>query len=58
MAKAALVDGLVRDALSLLAAFEDVAEEAEATSALGLLALVAGQDVEQETTAPGRSPAK
>src|SRR5665213_3132929 len=49
VAKAALVDGLVRDALQLLTEFEDVAEEAEATSALGLLALVAGQDVEQET---------
>ena len=47
MAKAALVDGLVTDALALLAAFEDESEEAEATSALGLLALVAGQDVEQ-----------
>ena len=49
VAKAALVDGLVRDALSLLAVFGDEAEEAEASSALGLLALVAGQDVEQET---------
>ena len=48
VAKAALVDGLVRDALSLLAAFGDVSEDAEASSALGLLALVAGQDVEQE----------
>ena len=48
VAKAALVDGLVRDALQLLTEFEDVAEEAEATSALGLLALVAGQDVEQQ----------
>ncbi len=48
MAKAALVDGLVNDALALLAAFEDDVEEAEATSALGLLALVAGQDVEQQ----------
>ena len=47
MAKAVLVDGLVNDALALLAAFEDESEEAEATSALGLLALVAGQDVEQ-----------
>jgi IS5 family transposase len=47
VAKAALVDGLVTDALSLLAALEDVTEGAEATSALGLLALVAGQDVEQ-----------
>jgi len=47
VAKAALVDGLVNDALALLAAFEDDVEESEATSALGLLALVAGQDVEQ-----------
>jgi IS5 family transposase len=47
VAKAALVDGLVTDALSLLATLEDDAEEADATSALGLLALVAGQDVEQ-----------
>ena len=47
VAKAALVDGLVNDALALLRAFEDEPEEAEATSALGLLALVAGQDVEQ-----------
>lgn len=49
VAKASLVDGLVRDALGLLAAFHDSAEDAEATAALGLLALVAGQDVEQET---------
>ena len=48
VAKAALVDGLVTDALALLAAFEDASEEPEATSALGLLALVAGQDVEQD----------
>jgi IS5 family transposase len=47
VAKAALVDGLVNDALVLLAALEDDGIEAEATSALGLLALVAGQDVEQ-----------
>jgi hypothetical protein len=47
VAKAALVDGLVTDALGLLAAFEHVPEDTEATSALGLLALVAGQDVEQ-----------
>jgi len=47
VAKASLVDGLVNDALALLATFEDEIEEAEATSALGLLALVAGQDVEQ-----------
>jgi len=47
VAKAALVDGLVNDALALLAAFEERIEDAEANSALGLLALVAGQDVEQ-----------
>jgi IS5 family transposase len=47
VAKAALVDGLVTDALVLLAAFENESEDGEATSALGLLALVAGQDVEQ-----------
>jgi IS5 family transposase len=48
VAKAALVDALVNDALALLAAFESESEEPEATSALGLLALVAGQDVEQD----------
>lgn len=47
VAKEALVNGLVTDALTLLAAFEENVKEAEATSALGLLALVAGQDVEQ-----------
>ena len=47
VAKEALVDGLVTDALALLAAFGDEVEEVEAGSALGLLALVAGQDVEQ-----------
>lgn len=46
LARAALVDGLVRDALSLLEGCEtQVPDEA---SALGLLALVAGQDVELE----------
>ena len=44
VAKAALIDGLVKDALSLLAALE-VSEQTQ--EALGLLALVAGQDVEQ-----------
>src|ERR1700678_2981764 len=47
-AKVELVNGLVHDALTLLAEFEDVAEDAEAISALGLLALVAGQDVEEQ----------
>jgi IS5 family transposase len=48
VAKATLVDALVGDALALLAAFENESEVPEATSALGLLALVAGQDVEQD----------
>ena len=47
VAKSELVDGLVTDALSLLSAFENLPEDTDATSALGLLALVAGQDVEQ-----------
>lgn len=46
MEKAALVDGLVTDALSLLDAVQP-GETPEASEALGLLALVAGQDVEQ-----------
>ena len=48
VARAELVDALVNDALSILAAFDDVPEAPEPTSALGLLALVAGQDVEQD----------
>jgi IS5 family transposase len=47
VAKGALVDGLVRDALALLAALEGVDQDDEAAAALGLLALVAGQDVVQ-----------
>jgi IS5 family transposase len=47
VAKAALVDGLVTDALVLLSAFEGT-EGSDAATALGLLALVAGQDVEQD----------
>jgi IS5 family transposase len=47
VAKADLIDGLVTDALTLLAAFEGVTESTDASTALGLLALVAGQDVEQ-----------
>jgi IS5 family transposase len=48
VAKAALVDALVRDALTLLAAFETGNAEHDVSTALGLLALVAGQDVEQD----------
>lgn len=44
IAKTALIDGLVKDALSLLSALEVTGQTQEA---LGLLALVAGQDVEQ-----------
>ena len=47
LAKAALVDGLVKDALAIIGAFPAVPHEPEAAAALGLLALVAGQDVEQ-----------
>jgi IS5 family transposase len=48
VAKAALIDGLVRDALALLAALDGGDHDAEAAAALGLLALVAGQDVTQD----------
>jgi IS5 family transposase len=48
VAKASLVDALVRDALALLEAFEAGADDPDTVGALGLLALVAGQDVEQE----------
>jgi IS5 family transposase len=48
VAKAALVDALVNDAVALLDAFEESVSEPEAAAALGLLALVAGQDVEQD----------
>lgn len=47
VAKAALVDGLVNDALELLGALEGEDATTDATTSLGLLALVAGQDVEQ-----------
>jgi IS5 family transposase len=45
VAKTALIDGLVRDALALLEGCEVTDQSA---SALGVLALVAGQDVEQD----------
>jgi IS5 family transposase len=47
LAKAALVDGLVKDALAILGAVAAQPEGTEAAGAVGLLALVAGQDVEQ-----------
>jgi IS5 family transposase len=47
-AKVELVNGLVNDALVLLAAFEGADHDADVSTALALLALVAGQDVEQD----------
>ena len=46
IAKDALVTGLVNDALAILAALEDVTLAGEEADAVGLLALVVGQDVE------------
>ena len=46
LAKQALVSGLVNDALAIIAALETVSLNAEQADAVGLLALVAGQDVE------------
>jgi IS5 family transposase len=48
VAKAELVDALVTDALALLDALAADPLDDEAAGALGLLALVAGQDVEQD----------
>ena len=48
LAKAALVDALVTDALSLLEACEPDASGPEAADGLGILTLLAGQDVEQD----------
>jgi IS5 family transposase len=49
-AKAALVTALVNDALGLIDALEGVTLNAEQADAVGLLALVAGQDVEPADT--------
>ncbi len=49
-AKAALVSGLVNDALAILDAVDGVQLDDKATDAVGLLALVAGQDVEPGDT--------
>ncbi|HEX6475756.1 MAG TPA: IS1182 family transposase [Acidimicrobiales bacterium] len=46
VAKAALISALVNDALALIDALDGVALEDDQADALGLLALVAGQDVE------------
>ncbi|KAA3639996.1 MAG: IS1182 family transposase [Armatimonadetes bacterium] len=45
-AKAALVSGLVNDAVAILDAVDDIRLDDKAADAVGLLALVAGQDVE------------
>ena len=49
-AKQALITGLVNDALALIAALDGVALDAEQADAVGLLALIAGQDVEAGDT--------
>jgi len=53
-AKDALVSALVNDANAIVAAFGDVELEERAASALALLALVAGQDVEPAEGSDGR----
>jgi IS5 family transposase len=50
IAKDELVSGLVNDALAILAMLEDARLEGEPIDAAGLLALVAGQDVEPGDT--------
>jgi len=42
--------------MALLAGLEDDSEGTEASTALGLLALMAGQDVEHNEDGTGRSP--
>src|SRR6266446_7121898 len=53
-AKDALVSALVNDATAVVAALQDRDLEERAASALGLLALVAGQDVEPAEGSDGR----
>jgi hypothetical protein len=53
-AKDALVSALVNDANAVVAAFADARLEGDAASALALLALVAGQDVEPAEGSDGR----
>jgi IS5 family transposase len=50
IAKGALISGLVNDARAVLEVLDDAALAGEAADALGLLALVAGQDVEPGDT--------
>lgn len=53
VAKEALISALVNDALALIEALSGATLDAEGADALGLLALVAGQDVE-----PGEGPGR
>ena len=53
-ARAELVDALVADASATLGAVEGLDLDAEATDAVGLLGVVAGQDVEEDPEVPGR----
>jgi Transposase domain (DUF772)/Transposase DDE domain len=53
-AKEAMVSALVNDATAIVAAFGDAELEEQAASALALLALVAGQDVEPAEGSDGR----
>ncbi|MRH93427.1 IS1182 family transposase [Nocardia sp. SYP-A9097] len=53
-ARAQLVDALVTDALNLLGRLPEQPLDARAADAVGLLALVAGQDVEPATGSDGR----
>ena len=46
VAKTALISALVNDALAIITALDGVALEADGVDAVGLLALIAGQDVE------------
>ncbi len=53
-ARADLIDALVGDALAVLAAVDGVDLDDEAAAAVGLLGVVAGQDVEADPEVPGR----
>ena len=53
-ARGDLVDALVDDALATLDAVAGLGLEGDAADAVGLLGVVAGQDVEEDPAAPGR----
>ena len=53
-ARAELVDALVGDASAVLGAVEGLDLDGPAADAVGLLGVVAGQDVEEDPEAPGR----